>query len=91
MKTLRVTHSGRKGFNAGAGNIIKRILCGKAPAACLAMCAQRKGFGILRVELLYDLRPQHARSSHLCYFHEMIHADGPEERKSRREIINIKS
>ena len=41
------------------------ILLGERPAGCLRVCAERERFGVLRVELLDDLCPEHAGGAHL--------------------------
>ena len=43
---------------------------------------------VLRIELLHQLRPQHARGAQLRHLHEIIHADAEEERQPRREAID---
>ena len=42
----------------------------------------------LRIELLHQLRPQHARGAQLRDLHEKIHADAEEERQPRREAVD---
>ena len=55
------------------------------------MRAQRHGFRILRIELLDELGPQHARGAHLGDLHEVVHADAPEEGDARREAVDIQA
>ena len=43
---------------------------------------------VLRIELLHQLRPQHARGAQLRHLHEKIHADAEEERQPRREAVD---
>ena len=45
--------------------------------------------GVLRIKLLHQLRPQHARGAKLRHFHEKIHADAEEERQPRREAVDV--
>ncbi|CDD48410.1 uncharacterized protein BN800_01406 [Bacteroides sp. CAG:875] len=41
------------------------------------------------MELFYNLGPQHTGSTHLGDFHEMVHTDGPEERQTGSEGIDV--
>ena len=43
---------------------------------------------ILRLERFHQLRPDHARGAQLGDLHEVVHADRPEERHARRELID---
>jgi hypothetical protein len=52
------------------------------------MGAQRQRTRVMRVELLHQLRPQHARGAQLRHFHEEVHADAEEERQPRREAVD---
>ena len=49
---------------------------------------KRQAFGVLRVEHLDDLRPQHAGGPHLGDLHHDVLADRPEEREARREVVD---
>ncbi len=53
------------------------------------MRAQRQRAFVLRVELLHQLRPQHARGAQLRHLHEEIHADAEEERQPRRKAVDL--
>ena len=44
---------------------------------------------ILRAEALDELRPEQARRAHLGDLHEEVHADRPEERQPRRELVDV--
>ena len=52
------------------------------------MGTQCQRLGVLRVELLDDLGPQHTCGAHLGDLHEVIHADGPEERQTWCEGVD---
>ncbi len=52
------------------------------------MGAQGQRLGVLGFELLDDLGPQHAGGAHLGDLHEVVHADGPEERQTRCEGVD---
>ena len=80
----------RHRLDAGAGDIVEHVLRGERPARRLAMRAQRQRALVLRVELLHQLRPQHARGAQLGHLHEEVHADAEEERQSRRETVDRK-
>ena len=45
-------------------------------------------FSLLRLEALDELRPEQARGAHLGHLHEEVHADRPEERQARRELVD---
>ena len=55
------------------------------------MRAQHHGLRILRVQLFYQLGPQHARGAHLGDLHEVVHADAPEKGDARREAVDIQA
>ena len=52
------------------------------------MRAQRQRARVLRLERLHQLRPDHARGAQLGDLHEVVHADRPEERHARRELVD---
>ena len=52
------------------------------------MGTQRQRLGVLRLELPHDLGPKHTGRTHLGDLHEVIHADGPEERQARGEGVD---
>ncbi len=52
------------------------------------MRAQRQRARILRLERLHQLGPQQPRGAHLGDFHEEVHADRPEEREARGELVD---
>ncbi len=53
------------------------------------MGAQGKRFRVLRVELLDDLGPEKTGRTHLGHFHEVVHANSPEERQTRSEGVDV--
>ena len=55
------------------------------------MGAQRQRARVLGVELLDELRPQETRGAQLGDFHEEVHADRPEERQPRRELVDVET
>ena len=52
------------------------------------MRTQSQRLGVLGVELTDNLGPQHAGSPHLGNLHELVHAHAPEERQTRREVVD---
>ena len=44
---------------------------------------------VLGAELLHDLGPEHTGCTHLGDFHEVVHADSPEERQAGCEGIDV--
>ncbi len=92
VQRLRAAVRRRQRLDAGARHVVEDVLRGKAPAAGLAMRAQRQRLGILGRELILDqLRPQQARGPHLGDLHEEVHADRPEERQPRRERVDVEA
>ena len=55
------------------------------------MRAQRQRARVLRIELLHQLGPEEARGAHLRHLHEEVHADAPEERQARREVVDVEA
>ena len=74
----------------GACDIVEYVLRGERPAGGLAMGAQRQRADVLRIELVHQLRPQHARRAQLRHLHEKVHADAEEERQPRRKAVDVK-
>jgi len=83
-----MSQCGGHGFDRGTAHVVERILFGERPARSLRVGTQCEGFGVLRVELLNDLRPQQTCGAHLGDFHEVVHADGPEERQARCKRVH---
>ena len=80
----------RHGLDAGAHHIVEHVLRGEAPAARLAMGAERERARILRLELLgHQLGPEQPAGAHLGDLHEEVHADRPEEGEPRRERVDV--
>jgi hypothetical protein len=88
MQRLGLALHCRHGFDAGARHVIEDVLRRERPARCLTMGAQRQRTGVLRIELLHQLGPQHARGAELGDLHEVIHANAEEERQPRRKPID---
>ena len=88
MQRLGVTQCGTHRLDGRAGHIVEGILLRERPARGLRVGTQRQRLGILRIELLDDLGPQHTCRTHLGDLHEVIHADGPEERQARCEGVD---
>ena len=88
VQRLGVSQSGAHSLDAGTADVVERILLGERPTRSLAVRTQRHGLRVLRVELLHDLGPQHTGGAHLRDLHEMVHTHGPEERQTRRELID---
>ena len=91
VEALSVSQGGAHGFDTGASYVVVGILLGERPSRCLRVGAQGERFGVLRVELLDDLCPEHAGGAHLGDLHEEVHADSPEERQTRSELIDAHS
>ncbi len=53
------------------------------------MRAQGERLRVLRIELLDELGPQEAAGAELGDLHEEVHADGPEERQARCELVDL--
>jgi len=53
------------------------------------MGAQGQGPGVPGIKLFDNFGPERAGGAHLGHFHKIIHADGPEKRKSGRKRIDI--
>ena len=69
-------------------HVVEDVLRGQRPAGGLAVRAQRQRLGVLRVEVVDQPRPQRAGRAHLGDLHEEVHADRPEERQPRRELVD---
>ncbi len=52
------------------------------------MGAKRQALFRFRIEFLHQVRPQKAGRAELRHLHEEIHADRPEERQARRELVH---
>ena len=80
----------RHGLDASAHHIVEHVLGGEAPAACLAVGAERERARVFRLELLgHELGPEQPAGAHLGDLHEEIHADRPEEGEAGRETIDV--
>ena len=84
-----MTKSGAHGFDTGTSYVVEGVLLGERPSGCLGVGTQRERFGIFGIELLDNLGPKHTSCTHFGYFHEVVHADGPEEGQTGREGIDI--
>ena len=60
VQRLRVSVSGGHRLQARADDVVVDVLRGQTPAAGLAVRAQREALGILGLELLDQLGPDHA-------------------------------
>ena len=89
VQGLGVAQRRRQRLDAGAGDIVERVLLGQAPTRGLAMGPQGHRLVVLGIELLDDLGPQQPPGPHLGHFHEVVHADGPEERQPGREGVDV--
>ena len=90
VQRLRVALRRRHRLDLRAHDIVEQVLRRQRPAGGLAVRAQRQRLVRLRVEILDESRPQHARRAQLGDFHEEIHADRPEERQARRELVDVR-
>ena len=75
-------------LDAGALHVVEDVLGGQRPARGLAVRAQAERLGVLRVEVAHQPRPQGPGGAHLGDLHEEVHADRPEEREPRRELVD---
>ena len=92
MQRLRMALGRGHGLDAGADDVVVDILRRKAPAAGLAVGAQRQGLRILGRELvLHELRPENAAGPHLGDLHVVVHADGPEEGQARGKRVHVEA
>ena len=89
VERLRLAAGGGQRLEAGAGDVVERILRREAPARGLRVRAQRQRLGVLRVELRDHLRPEHAGGAQLGDLHEEVLADAPEEAQARGERIDV--
>ena len=78
-------------FDTGAGDVVEHVLGGERPSARLAVGAQRRRLGVLRVELGHQMRPQQTGGPELGDLHEEVHPDRPEEAETRRERIDVET
>ena len=53
------------------------------------MSAQGQRALVVRIKLTHQLGPQQPSRPHLGHLHEIVHADGPEERQARREGVDL--
>ncbi len=75
-----------------ARDVVEGVLRGEAPAAGLAVRAQRQRARILGREFSSDqLGPQQAGRAHLGDLHEEVHADRPEEGEPRCKRIDVEA
>ena len=91
MQRLCPAHDRGHGFEGGPGNVVEGILFGQAPAAGLAMSAQRQGACVGRIEPTHQLRPEPSRGPKLGDLHEIVHADTPKEGDARRELVDLQA
>ena len=88
VQRLGVSQGGAHGLDGGTCHVVERILLRKRPARGLRVGAQRQRLGVLGLELLDDLGPQHTCRAHLGDLHEVVHADCPEERQAGGEGVH---
>ena len=91
VQRLRAAMGRGEGFDAGARDVVEHVLRGERPAARLAMRAQAHRLRVLRAEIPHEPRPKRPRGPHLGDFHEVVHANRPEEREARRERVDIEA
>ena len=91
VQRLSVSLSGGHRLDAGASDVVERILRGQRPARGLRMCAQRKGFGALGAEPRDQFAPQQPAGPKFGHLHEEVHPDAPEERQPRRELVDVQA
>ena len=89
VQRLGVTLGRGHRLDAGAGDVVEGVLGGQRPARGLRMCAQRKRFGALRVELGDQFAPQQPAGPQFGDFHEEVHPDAPEEGQPGRELVDV--
>ncbi len=91
MQRLGVTLRRSHRLNCGAADVVVDVLGGQGPAGGLRVRTQRHRLRVLRAEFLHELRPEHARGTHLGDLHEEVHADRPEEGQTRRELVDVEA
>ena len=90
VQRLRVPLRCGHRLDAGAGDVVERVLRGQRPTGGLRMRAQRLRFRVLGVELADEFAPQQPAGAQLGDLHEEVHSDAPEEREPRREFVDGK-
>ena len=76
-------------LDTSTAHIVERVLLCQRPAGSLGVRTQSQRLRILRVELLHNLCPQHTCGTHFGNFHKVVRSDGPEERETRCESIDV--
>ena len=89
VQALGLAIDRRHGLDTGPGHVVVDILGGQGPAGRLAVGAQGQGAAVLGIELpLHQPGPEQAGGAHLGHFHEVVHADGPEEAEPGRKLVD---
>ncbi len=89
VQGLGVPLGGGHRLDAGARDVVERVLRGQRPPRGLRVGAQRQGLVVPRFELRDQLTPQQPAGTQLGDLHEEVHADAPEERQPRCELVDV--
>ena len=89
VQRLCVAEYGGHSLDTCTAHVVERILFRQRPSRCLRVGAQSERLRVLGTEALHDLGPQQTSGAHLGYLHEVVHADGPEERQARGKGIDV--
>ena len=89
VQRLGMSQSGAHSFDTCTAHVVEGVLLGERPSGSLRVGAQSKRFGVLGVELFYNLSPKHTCGAHLGHFHEVVHTDSPEEGQTGCKSIDI--
>ena len=91
MQRLGVPQNGCHGLDTRTSHVVERVLFRKRPTGSLRVGTQRHGFRVFRTKAFHDFCPQQTCRTHLGNLHEMVHANGPKERQTRRECVDVDS
>src|SRR5579883_3378397 len=92
MQRLRSTENGGQGLNRNPNDIVVRLLCRQRAAGSLRMKSQDRGLRISAMESLrHHFVPDLSRGAIFRNLLEQIVMGIEEERKPRREIVNIEA
>eukprot|EP01137_Pigoraptor_chileana_P004692 Opistho-2@46675 len=89
VERLGSSKHGRHSLDGCANDVVEGILLSQRPPRRLAMGAEEKALCRLWLKLFLDqMRPQATCSTHFRNFHVKVHPHRPEERETRRKVVN---
>ena len=91
VQRLGVPLGGGHRLDAGAGDVVERVLRGQRPPGGLRMGAQRQRFRVPGPESTDELTPQQTAGAKFGHLHEEVHPDAPEKRQPRRELVDVQA